>query len=628
MFARVDDRAQQAYPGLALVVISGARPVALHRVNYFEDGYFARQFDPHPDYGLPCCWKDVSVSVAGLTPYDKFLSVAGMAESQITGWLATEGQLVSAGEPVVSLSLQVNGHTVNVRSPRTGMITKLPEVSPGKRFTWLFAVRYRETEEPESYPFLEPFVFVGAIRDSARSKAAKATRSLWIISALGLLSVIGLIVTHKPAFLTVIVLAAFAGFRKAAEAVRCKQVLAAAEMLTIDRVLNEWHKLNAPGEPVVLEEPRPPVDASPPVLPAAPAPSAPADAPAALDLAPQENSGAGAAVPPVSQPESRPDDNARPDGVEAAEAHASAGPRLESMHAEPAPAALTADHPVPDTGASSATGAVPVPEPGPSDTPRTPTLSDPPQPLHATEKRGRPATMLVIIAAVAVLLIIVSVIAVIKNKTHEAEQAAAAQQAAQRAAAQAADRAAKEAERSQRLEALLNKQRESPAAPEKAGVNAPETNSKVPAMANPPSSPSSPAPSSRSTVPPIDPNDDPIGPGGFITPSAALPGQTTMVKKEALLCVPLRVDYYGFGNPSPDEKMKAFRNAVSKMIRDDARRAGVNDKTQFRVADAFDSFDPANPDAHHLVTVLDIVSGANTCPNDSMGYTLTVESKP
>ena len=50
VFARIDDRGHQAYPGLALVVISGARPVAVRRVNYYEDFQFLGLFDPHPDH--------------------------------------------------------------------------------------------------------------------------------------------------------------------------------------------------------------------------------------------------------------------------------------------------------------------------------------------------------------------------------------------------------------------------------------------------------------------------------------------------------------------------------------------------------------------------------------------------
>jgi len=52
VFARIDDRTHPSYPGLALAVISGARPVALRRVNYFEDFQFTGLFDPHPDHPL------------------------------------------------------------------------------------------------------------------------------------------------------------------------------------------------------------------------------------------------------------------------------------------------------------------------------------------------------------------------------------------------------------------------------------------------------------------------------------------------------------------------------------------------------------------------------------------------
>ena len=34
------------------MVISGARPVALRRVNYYEDIQFMGLFDPHPDHPL------------------------------------------------------------------------------------------------------------------------------------------------------------------------------------------------------------------------------------------------------------------------------------------------------------------------------------------------------------------------------------------------------------------------------------------------------------------------------------------------------------------------------------------------------------------------------------------------
>ena len=50
VFARIDDKTRVAYPGLGLAVISGARPVVMHRVHYYEDFQFVGLFDPHPDY--------------------------------------------------------------------------------------------------------------------------------------------------------------------------------------------------------------------------------------------------------------------------------------------------------------------------------------------------------------------------------------------------------------------------------------------------------------------------------------------------------------------------------------------------------------------------------------------------
>ena len=60
LFARVDDRAVPAYPGLALVVISGAPPVALRRVNYYEDFQFVGLFDPNPDYPQSAAPKELT----------------------------------------------------------------------------------------------------------------------------------------------------------------------------------------------------------------------------------------------------------------------------------------------------------------------------------------------------------------------------------------------------------------------------------------------------------------------------------------------------------------------------------------------------------------------------------------
>jgi len=52
LFSRVDDKDNPAYPGLALALASGQRPLIVRRTNYYEDRLFERTFDPHPDHGF------------------------------------------------------------------------------------------------------------------------------------------------------------------------------------------------------------------------------------------------------------------------------------------------------------------------------------------------------------------------------------------------------------------------------------------------------------------------------------------------------------------------------------------------------------------------------------------------
>ena len=95
MFSRIDDRKHHAYPGLALAVISGARPVALRRVNYFEDFQFMGLFDPHPDHPMieP---QDLFVASSGMGNYEKFF----MKHVNTGSWLIKAGDAVAAGQTV------------------------------------------------------------------------------------------------------------------------------------------------------------------------------------------------------------------------------------------------------------------------------------------------------------------------------------------------------------------------------------------------------------------------------------------------------------------------------------------------------------------------------------------------
>ena len=100
VFSRVDDRADLAYPGLALVVISGARPVPLRRVNYYEDFQFTGLFDPLPDFPRVDAKK---VFLPG--DYLGYLGLSwmfdpGLGKLKLAGWMCRTDDLVYAGQEV------------------------------------------------------------------------------------------------------------------------------------------------------------------------------------------------------------------------------------------------------------------------------------------------------------------------------------------------------------------------------------------------------------------------------------------------------------------------------------------------------------------------------------------------
>ena len=115
LFARVDDRGAPAYPGLALVVISGAPPVALRRVNYYEDFQFVWLFDPNPDFPF-CGPKELCVEgrELGFSWTDFGLS--------ISGWSVKQGQLAAAGAEAATVAAGNGLKAAVIRVPRGGMI--------------------------------------------------------------------------------------------------------------------------------------------------------------------------------------------------------------------------------------------------------------------------------------------------------------------------------------------------------------------------------------------------------------------------------------------------------------------------------------------------------------------------
>jgi hypothetical protein len=154
VFSRIDDRAHQAYPGLALVVISGARPVALRRVNYYEDYQFLGLFDPHPDHPFTP-WRELCVEGREL---GFSLSELGLT---IGGWSIKPSQLVSTGDEAAAVMSE--GKTTPVawiRAPRVGLTAKVHGGYGDLPQGPLFSLRYYE----DGAALLDPFSEVRALR--------------------------------------------------------------------------------------------------------------------------------------------------------------------------------------------------------------------------------------------------------------------------------------------------------------------------------------------------------------------------------------------------------------------------------------------------------------------------------
>jgi len=135
-FARINDKHDQTYPGLALVLISGENPIALKRVNYYEDPYFWGWFDPHPDHGWPYgARKTGRINVPVETYYSDVLyyclDFRRRGKLQIH-WCVEQGRKVKKNQEIAYVVLaleQKNGGIERIRradicAPESGILSK------------------------------------------------------------------------------------------------------------------------------------------------------------------------------------------------------------------------------------------------------------------------------------------------------------------------------------------------------------------------------------------------------------------------------------------------------------------------------------------------------------------------
>jgi hypothetical protein len=174
LFARIDDRAHRGYPGFVLAVISGARPVALRRVNYYEDFQFIGRFDPHPDHPLieP---QILTVDASGMGKYLALFREDGL---EIKEWQVSAGQMVAAGEAVALIATEMTGTPVTViKAPRAGMIGAVHNTSPMPAGP-LFSLRFYADGGELTDPFSDFPVWQENAKKSLTRIRAQAQQSL------------------------------------------------------------------------------------------------------------------------------------------------------------------------------------------------------------------------------------------------------------------------------------------------------------------------------------------------------------------------------------------------------------------------------------------------------------------
>ena len=172
VFTRIDDKTRVAYPGLGLAVISGARPVIMHRVHYYEDYQFLGLFDPHPDYPYNAP-KELTVqgSALGLS-----LAAYGL---HLGDWSIAPGRIAAAGDEG-ALVLAASGATAaRIRVPRSGMVTSVESGTGGDLPQGrLFSLLYYEDGAATDDPFTELRAVCDRIRQMLEAQQKEETQKI------------------------------------------------------------------------------------------------------------------------------------------------------------------------------------------------------------------------------------------------------------------------------------------------------------------------------------------------------------------------------------------------------------------------------------------------------------------
>jgi hypothetical protein len=146
-FTRIDDKTNPAYPGFALVILTGVDPLVLKRTHYFEDFQFIDCFSPHPDHSF---LSPVANIVQGIRVLINTLEAAMNGKRlTIARWFLEPGKLTIAGQPGAMMErVPPDDRTVHISVPYSGKVSETAATDENRLPSgeweisdWLFTVK-------------------------------------------------------------------------------------------------------------------------------------------------------------------------------------------------------------------------------------------------------------------------------------------------------------------------------------------------------------------------------------------------------------------------------------------------------------------------------------------------------
>lgn len=205
LFTRIDDPHRDIYPGLALVLVTGALPVIVRRTLYFQDPLFIGKFGAHPDHGFLPPRAQMISSPGRLIAY----LIHGRNKTiTLKDWLVQEGDLVTRNQPIariegVTLYFYKGKPDAVLRSPFAGIISPLArdKTALGHR-NWvdsalpLFKIEYYDFAHNQQTA-ANPFADLQAAADAALTTRWLVRLALLAVPAIAVLLWLAFIVLVK-----------------------------------------------------------------------------------------------------------------------------------------------------------------------------------------------------------------------------------------------------------------------------------------------------------------------------------------------------------------------------------------------------------------------------------------------